>query len=171
MKVWLIRPLWACGVALLLTLAATGIGWVLQGAVPPQNLALIYMAAVIVTAVYTSTLPALLSAFSGFLAFNFFFTEPRGTFWITDREDALTAAFFLMIALLVGPLAARLQSKIRTLEFRDASASIELLLLERMSAAIHPQEIMDSLQSALRELTRIECIVVRVGEHNQPQWG
>ncbi len=171
MKVWLMRPLWACGAALLLTLVATGVGWVLKSAVPPQNLALIYMAAVIVTAVYTSTLPALLSAFSGFLAFNFFFTEPRGTFLITDREDALTAAFFLMIALLVGPLAARLQSKIRTLEFRDASASIELLLLERMSAAIHPQEIMDSLQAALRELTRIDCIVVRVGERNQPRWG
>ncbi|MES3007201.1 MAG: DUF4118 domain-containing protein [Pseudomonadota bacterium] len=164
------NPLWACCVALLLTLAATGIGWLLQGAMQAENLALIYMAAVIVTAVYTSTLPALLSAFSGFLAFNFFFTEPRGTFLIHEREDALTAAFFLLIALLVGPLAARLQSKIRILEFRDASARIELHLLERMSAAIHPDDIMDALQSALSELVRVVCTVVRVGEANQLRW-
>lgn len=156
--------------ALLLTAVATGIGWVLHGSMHVVNLVLIYMAAVITTAVYTSTAPAVLSAFSGFLAFNFFFTAPRGTLLISEREDMLTAALFLLIALLVGPLAARLQVKIRTLEIRDATARIELQLLEKMSGAITPSEIMAALQAALRELVGEQGVVVIAAESGALVW-
>ncbi len=162
-----VRP---CVIALLLTAIATLIGWALHGSMHPVNLVLIYMAAVITTAVYTSTAPAVLSAFSGFLAFNFFFTAPRGTLLISEREEMLTAALFLLIALLVGPLAARLQVKIRTLEVRDIAARIELQLLEKMSAAITPMEIMVALQAALRELVGLQCVVVRTGKEGKLDW-
>lgn len=153
--------------ALLLTAVATVIGWVLHGSMHAVNLVLIYMATVITTAVYTSTAPAVLSAFSGFLAFNFFFTVPRGTLLISEREEMLTAALFLLIALLVGPLAARLQIKIKTLEIRDRTTRIELQLLERMSAAITPAEIMTALQGALQELTGLQCAVIKTGDKSE----
>jgi hypothetical protein len=119
------RPWVAVTFALLMTAAATLVCAVLQRLVPAANLVLVYTAAVIITATSTRVLPALVSAFSGFLAFNFFFTEPRGSLLMTHREDVLTAALFLLIASLVGSLAGRLQGKVSSLEFRDSFARIE----------------------------------------------
>ncbi|MDP1930563.1 MAG: DUF4118 domain-containing protein [Gammaproteobacteria bacterium] len=123
--------------ALSLTLVATLIDWFLQHALPASNLALIYMAAVIITSVYTATGPALLSAFSSFLVFNFFFTEPRGTFLISSREDALTAGFLVMIALLVGPLAARRTRLLTDLAQERMEKETELLRSSLLSSVSH----------------------------------
>lgn len=123
--------------AMMLTIVATGAAWFLQEALPASNLALIYMSAVIITSAYTSTGPALLSAFSCFLAFNFFFTEPRGTLLISAREEALTAAFLLMIALLVGPLAARRTRLLTDLAQERVEKERELLRSSLLSSVSH----------------------------------
>lgn len=124
-------------IAMLLAVAATVAAWVLQEALPASNLALIYMAAVIITSAYTSTGPALLSAVSCFLAFNFFFTEPRGTLLISAREEALTAVFLLMIALLVGPLAARRTRLLTDLAQERMEKERELLRSSLLSSVSH----------------------------------
>lgn len=140
--------------ALLLTAGATAIGVLLRDSVHAVNLALIYMAAVIVAAVYGSMVATFCCAIGGFLAFNFFFTQPRGTFLISEREEMLTAALFLLVAILVGPLASRLQVKVKSLELRDACARVEVQLLESLSAALAPKEIYKALNSALVELLK-----------------
>lgn len=165
------RPWVAVLFALLMTALATGLCLLLQQLVPAANLVLVYTAAVIVTATSTQVLPALVSAFSGFLAFNFFFTEPRGSLLMTHREDILTAALFLLIASLVGSLAGRLQGKVSSLEFRDSFARIEHRLLEHISAAVEARSILLALQAAVGELTGMRCHALHCGKGMTPEWG
>jgi len=164
------RPWAAVLFALLMTAVATLLCALLQRLVPAANLVLVYTAAVIITATSTRVLPALVSAFSGFLSFNFFFTEPRGTLLMTHREDVLTAALFLLIASLVGSLAGRLQGKVSSLEFRDSFARIEHRLLENISTALESREVLMALQSAIGELTGRVCHTVCSGRGVVPEW-
>ncbi len=154
--------------AIAMTAIATAICWALQNSMPAANLVLVYIAAVIITAVNTQIPPALMSAFTAFLSFNFFFTEPRGTLLMTHREDVLTAALLLLTAILVGSLAARLQGKVRSLEQKDHFARIEQQLLERVSAAMQDQEIHAALEAALEQLFGTPCFVVRVAVGEAP---
>ncbi len=156
--------------ALLMTAVATLVCMLLQRELPAANLLLVYTAAVIITATSTRVLPALVSAFSGFLAFNFFFTEPRGTLLMTHREDVLTAALFLLIASLVGSLAGRLQGKVSSLEFRDSFARIEHRLLENISTALESREVLMALQLAIGELAGRVCHAVCRGRGVAAEW-
>ena len=70
--------------------AATAIAAVIDTAIPVASLSLIYMTAVIVTATRFGLWPSLLAAGLGFLSYNFFFTEPRHTFFVVREHEVLT---------------------------------------------------------------------------------
>jgi two-component system sensor histidine kinase KdpD len=156
--------------ALAMTALATLLCLGLQAWLPAANLALVYTAAVLLTAIVTRVIPALICAFASVLAFNFFFTEPRGSLLMSHREDILTAALLLFVAIVVGSLAGRLQSKIRSLEFRDSFARIEHRLLERVSLALEAGEVLRALQEAVTQLTGSACHALHAGTDVQPEW-
>ncbi len=78
------------------------------------NISVAYLLAVLVVAMKAGLRPAILASLCSFLAFNFFFTEPRYTFTIADSQNILTVGFFLIAAVIVSNLAARLRSQIRS---------------------------------------------------------
>lgn len=156
--------------ALAMTALATLVCLLLQAWLPAANLALVYTAAVLLTALFTRVAPALLCAFGSVLAFNFFFTEPRGSLLMNHREDVLTAGLLLFVAIVVGSLAGRLQTKIRSLEFRDSVARIEHRLLERVSLALEARDVLAALQDAVTHLTGTACLTLHAGKGRQAQW-
>jgi two-component system sensor histidine kinase KdpD len=151
--------------ALAMTALATLLCLLLQAWLPAANLALVYTTGVLLTAIFTRVVPALLCALGSVLAFNFFFTEPRGSLLMTHREDVLTAGLLLFVAVVVGSLAGRLQTKIRSLEFRDRFARIEHRLLERVSLAL-----LLALQDAVTQLTGTASQALHAGKGRQPAW-
>jgi len=84
------------------------------------NLSLIFLTGVLVTAVYSGTRSAMLSALLSFLVYNFFFTEPRYTLAMSHRDQFITVFFFLVVALIGGQLAGRARRQLVALrESRD----------------------------------------------------
>jgi two-component system sensor histidine kinase KdpD len=101
--------------ALAATLVATGLGFAIDGSgLPITNISVAYLMAVLLVAVKSGLKPAILTSVTSFFAFNFFFTEPRLTFAITDTQNILTVAFFLIAAILISNLAARLRAQMET---------------------------------------------------------
>ena len=97
------------------TALASGIGYAIYGTgLPLANISLAYLMAVLVTAMRAGLKPAILTSILSFFAFNFLFTEPRFTFAITDTQNILTVAFFLVVAVIVSKMAARLREQITT---------------------------------------------------------
>jgi two-component system sensor histidine kinase KdpD len=75
------------------------------------NVAMLFLAAVLASAVRSGTGPALATSAAGFLAYNFFFTEPYLTFEVADWADIITLAVFVAVAVTTGTLAARIRNQ------------------------------------------------------------
>lgn len=102
----------AWGEAALAIGIASVASWVTEQLFPIASLSVIYMTAVVAVASRRGLGPALAAALLGFLAYNFFFTEPRFTFQVSRRGEFLTLGLFLVASLITGNLAARLRARI-----------------------------------------------------------
>src|SRR5437870_378001 len=83
--------------------------WLLFGQINPANLAILYLVAVIGSAVAFGRGPAILAAVTAFLTFDFLFTIPYYTLRVDDPQEWLTLILFLVAALGTGQLAAALR--------------------------------------------------------------
>ncbi|CAA7617663.1 Sensor kinase-phosphotransferase KdpD (fragment) [Magnetospirillum sp. LM-5] len=93
--------------------AATLLGAAIDGAgLPIANISVGYLMAVLVVARHCGRWPAVAASLISFFAFNFFFTEPRYTLAISDVQNILTVVFFLIAAIIVSNLTARLRHEI-----------------------------------------------------------
>ena len=73
-----------------------------------RNLGLVFLMAVLASAITSGLWPALYACFASALAFNFFFLEPRHTLTISDPESVVALVIFLIVAVTASNLAARL---------------------------------------------------------------
>jgi two-component system sensor histidine kinase KdpD len=71
--------------------------------------------AVLFAAIRFGLWPSVYTALLSFVSYNFFFTEPHYTFLVERREDLLTVVLFLVVAVIVGNLAARLKAQVESM--------------------------------------------------------
>ncbi|MGY3616988.1 DUF4118 domain-containing protein [Bradyrhizobium sp. USDA 10063] len=74
-----------------------------------ENVDLVFLTAVVVVAVRYGLWPSLLTSVAASLCYNFFFLPPVYTFTITDPTNIAAFFFFMLIALLVSNVAARVR--------------------------------------------------------------
>lgn len=91
--------------------AALGVAMVLYPAFGVENVDLVFMTAVVGVAVRFGLWPSLLASLIGSLAYNFFFLPPVYTFTITDPTNVAAFFFFMLVAILVSNLAARVRNQ------------------------------------------------------------
>ena len=94
--------------------------------------ALLYLLLVVVVAGVSGVRPALAAAGLSFLAWNYFFLPPYGTFWVADPKDWLALVAFLMVGLLMGWQTGRLRER----EAQALAREQETALLNRFSARL-----------------------------------
>lgn len=83
-------PLGRYFASLILVFLFTLLGFPLRPAVDPANLVMVYLAAVVIAAVFLGRGPAVLASVISVLAFDFFFVDPRFTFTVNDTQYLLT---------------------------------------------------------------------------------
>jgi two-component system sensor histidine kinase KdpD len=88
---------------------ALPVGIVLDQVLDVRNLALVFLMAVLTSAVLHGLRPALYSCILGAFSFNFFFLPPRYTLTISDPESVLALFFFLGVAIIASNLTATVQ--------------------------------------------------------------
>ncbi|WP_292293371.1 sensor histidine kinase KdpD, partial [Mesorhizobium sp.] len=84
-------------------------GAVLDQFLDVRNLAIVFLVAVLASAVTGGLWPALYACLVSALAFNYFFLEPRYTLTIRDPESIVALAVFLVVAVIASNLTARVQ--------------------------------------------------------------
>ncbi|HSC19346.1 MAG TPA: DUF4118 domain-containing protein [Rhizomicrobium sp.] len=90
--------------------AAVAVGLVLQQArIPPANFSLVFLTAVLVSAIVYGLWPALFACIASLFAYNFFFLPPLYTLTIEDRSNIVTLFFFGVVAFVGSNLAARVR--------------------------------------------------------------
>jgi two-component system sensor histidine kinase KdpD len=109
--------------ALAIVAVALGGAKLIQPIFGIENVDLVFLTAVVSVAVRYGLLPSLTASIAGSLCYNFFFLPPVYTFTITDPTNVAAFFFFMLIAILVSNVAARVRteavtanSRIRTTE-------------------------------------------------------
>ncbi len=108
------------------------------------DLSSIFMLAVLVVASRTRTGPAVLTAALCFLAYNFFFIEPRYTFFIDAWQSVAQVSLFLAAALLAGRLASRLAMQVQALRIAHRHASARRDLAQRLANAADEAAVLEA---------------------------
>ena len=99
----------------LMSLLIVGIGLVAAEFIQPlfgiENVDLVFLTAVVGVAVRFGLWPSLLASVAASLSYNFFFLPPIYTFTITDPTNVAAFFFFMLIAILVSNVAARVRTQ------------------------------------------------------------
>lgn len=112
---------------------ALAFGLLLTQVLEVQNVALVFLMAVLVSAVTYGLWPALFVSGLSVLAFNFFFLSPHYTFNISDPENVVALFFFLVVALIASNLTANVRRQAMMAQ-RRAKATENLYLFSRKLA-------------------------------------
>ncbi|HYM84133.1 MAG TPA: DUF4118 domain-containing protein [Candidatus Dormibacteraeota bacterium] len=132
------------GAAAILALATVAVA-ALEGTVGVSDASPVYLVAVVAVGILAGTWPAIGTALSAVLLYDFLFTEPRFTLTVADARDWLDLLLFLFVAVTVGRLAALQRERADEADRRAresvASFSVSRTLvtapdLERASRAI-----------------------------------
>jgi len=100
--------------ALLITAIGLGAAAVIKPHFGIENVDLVFLTAVVGVAVRYGLGPSLVASLVASLAYNFFFLPPIYTFTITDPTNIAAFFFFMLIAILVSNVAARVRTQADT---------------------------------------------------------
>ena len=143
-------------VAVGIVLAATVLAALTQRWLGLSDLSLVYMLAVVAVAARTDTGPAALAALLSFLAYNFFFIEPRYTLYIAARHGVATVLLFLAAALVAGRLAARLARQVAALDSARRHIEARHRLAQRLADARDADAIVEVARTAFAEALKAD---------------
>jgi two-component system sensor histidine kinase KdpD len=111
----LIRYFW--GFALVAT--ATGLSALVAPHISPTNLIVVYLLAVVISAVYLGRGPAILTSILGVAAFDFFFVPPHLTLAVSDTEYLLTFLGLLAVGIVISQLTAVVRGQAEAAQARE----------------------------------------------------
>lgn len=94
------------------------------GRVPMANISMLYLIAVLATAVAFGSGPAVLASFAAFLAFDWFFVEPVYTITVANPDEWTSLIVFLLTAIVTGQLAAGQRREARDAREREREAVV-----------------------------------------------
>ncbi|HEX7776283.1 MAG TPA: sensor histidine kinase KdpD [Parvibaculum sp.] len=100
------------GLATLTVAGALAAALGLERIVAIPNISLVFLAAILYTAVNYGLWPSLYASLISTLAYNFFFLPPLYTFTITDPANVLALIFFTIVAVLTSNLTARTRRQV-----------------------------------------------------------
>ncbi|MBW4056931.1 MAG: DUF4118 domain-containing protein [Proteobacteria bacterium] len=125
--------------ALALVGAATVTGKLFHPYTSQPSLIMFYLLAVVVAALKLGLRPAILTAFAGMLAFNYFFTPSRFSATFFDEEDLPTFLGLLTVSLVISKLVATAQQRADDLFEREAETACLYRLNRDLAAAFDQQ--------------------------------
>ncbi len=151
----------ALGLPLLSVGATTLFGLGINALVALQNLSMLYLAAVLLSAVIAGRGSALFAAALSFAAYNFFFIEPTGYLTIAQPQELVSLSIFVAVALVAGQLAARLRNSAKLARQQARQTQALLDFSRKLSGAHGLENVLDAVASHLHSsLGRYAIVLV-----------
>jgi K+-sensing histidine kinase KdpD len=106
-----------------------------HGYLSPINMVMPYLLAVVLAALFLGRNPAMLTAFLGVFAFDFFFVPPRFSLQIADKEYLVTFLTFFTVGAVISSLVAKARERLETLRIRERQTATLYHLSRNLAAA------------------------------------
>ena len=120
---------WASGAVAFSTLIGIGLFQLLA----PTNLAMIYLACVVIVSLRWGRGPSILATVLGVAAFDFFFIPPYCTFAVADSQYLLTFAVLLVTGVVISTLASRIHIQTEAIKRRERRTAALLNLSKELA--------------------------------------
>lgn len=179
----------------LFVIIATAISYPLHLGIEPANLVMIYLAAVVLSAIYWGRGPSLMASVLSVFVFDFFMIEPKLSLTVADTQYLITLMGFLVVSVVISNLASTIQVQVEDSRLREARTNALYNLSRGLATALDTDTIYRSIieqvqQTFLREAAvfiqtrpdefqqkcskgfqpeaRWESVIQWVMDHNQP---
>jgi two-component system, OmpR family, sensor histidine kinase KdpD len=142
---------------------ATAAAWILETYLDVPDASVVYLVAVVVTAVAAGTVGAIATAVASFLVYNFFFTQPLHTFAIEDPGDWLGVILLLFVGIVVGQLAARQRARAETALARERESRALFGVSRELAVRESTPAVLPTITRILRDETAMARVWISLG--------
>lgn len=147
--------------ALLLVTGVTALGVFAFSGLELANIVMVYLASVVIAALWLGRGPAIVTAAAGVAAFDFCFVPPRWTFAVSDVQYLVTFGVMLGVGLVIGTLASRTREQARHAWARERTTSAQYALSRELAAASDAVQVAAIVARHTHDLLQADAIVCR----------
>jgi two-component system sensor histidine kinase KdpD len=138
---------------------AIGGGEVLSRFLDVQNVALVFLTAVLVSAVAFGLRAALFSSLLSVLAFNLFFLPPYYSITISDPENVVALFFFLVVALIASNLTANVRAQAMMARKRARTTEDLYLFSRKLAGIVSMDDLLWAISSQVASMLRVRVVL------------
>ena len=153
-------PLGRYVLSLVLVIVLTLIGFPLHAMIDPTNLVMLYLAGVVLAAVFLGRGPAVVASIVSVLAFDFCFIEPRFTFTVYDTQYLLTFFGLLLVGLMISGSASLLRDQVEVLRLRQQQSQALNNFSRELTAAITLDQMLDTIIRNVGEMFNRQAVIL-----------
>lgn len=124
------------------------------------NISMMFLAAVLFSAVNYGLLPSLFASVLSTLAYNFFFLEPIHTFTVADPSNVIALFFFLIVAVLTSNLTAKVRAEARASQQRAASTTALYNFSRKVAAIGEMDDLLWAVAHQIALMLRVHVILL-----------
>lgn len=123
------------------------------------RLSMVFLAGVVVAAVWLGSGPAYFAALTAYGVYNFYLVDPRFTIQFVTAEDFIVLTVFLIVAMLTGGLAGRVRDGARRAQNRAQATSALLAASREFTSLVSEQAVQERLAAHLATVARGEAMI------------
>ncbi|MBP1885793.1 sensor histidine kinase [Sinorhizobium mexicanum] len=139
---------------------ALALGALLDQILDVQNIALVFLMAVLTSALTAGLWPALYACVASAFAFNFFFLDPRYTLTIEDPESVLALVFFLVVAVIASNLTARVQRQAIAARQRARTTEDLYLFSKKLASTGTLDDVLWATAYQIASMLRVRVVIL-----------
>jgi two-component system sensor histidine kinase KdpD len=118
-----------------LVAVATAVAFVADRYLALPDIVMVFLAAIILTAIRVGRGPSVLAAAMSVAAYDFFFVPPRFTFSVSDTRHVLTFAMMFVVGITLSELTVRVRTQAREARHREAVTAALYALAKDLGAS------------------------------------
>jgi two-component system sensor histidine kinase KdpD len=163
------RILRAAGVAAASLGAATVAASVLEGGLGLPDASIVYLPAVIATALVVGTIGAAAFAVVAILVYDYLFTQPVHTLAINDPQEWLSLGLLLFVAVIVGELTTLQRSRAELAVSRERAAQALFRVSRALATRTSTEEALGEIAAILRTEGSFDAVWFTLGPDDAAQ--
>jgi two-component system sensor histidine kinase KdpD len=146
--------------SLLMIAGALGLAELLKPVVGVNNIALVFLSAIVCVAVTFGLLPSLLAVVTATLCYNFFFLPPLYTFTIAGPANVAALFFFTLVAVLVSNLAARTRRQAKVAQSRARITEALYSFSRKLGSCVNTDDVLWATAYQIASMLHVRVVML-----------
>ncbi|MDP1907982.1 MAG: DUF4118 domain-containing protein, partial [Hyphomicrobium sp.] len=139
---------------------ALGVGELLRHFVASSSITLVFLTAVMGSAIAYGLWPSLLACFASVLVYNFCFLPPLYSFTIADPENVVALFFFGLVAVIASNLTARMRDQALSARQRARTTEDLYLFARKLAGAITLDDLLWATVYQIALMLKVRVVVL-----------